>query len=192
MVRKLVRRSVEKFMETAPVRGPAPQAAADLPWRAITSMAGTDTPECYEASARADLIIAKARRVGGANWQEVALAESRKEPNGAQQETVVSDPPQDEAALVPDSYVKWERACFIEQQKTWREQEIVATQIWEALRNIRDRAQTLCGAVDDLMEQIRALKTNTNLIEEARKSREEVRRLEARIRDLSGAGEIVP
>lgn len=86
MVRNLMRRYVEAFVEVAPTRGPASNDAADIPWRAITSMAGDATPECYKASSRADLLIARARCKCPDNWKSVLLAEIRKEETDAQED----------------------------------------------------------------------------------------------------------
>jgi hypothetical protein len=70
-VRRLTRRAVELRIHQWPSKGDVGNRASNGTWRRLCQAAGGDTPECYEASSRADKIIADARD-SGRPWKDAA------------------------------------------------------------------------------------------------------------------------
>jgi hypothetical protein len=74
LVRRLTRRAVELRIHQWPTSRDVGNRASNGTWRRLCQAAGGDTPECYEASSRADKIVSDAREAATARktWKDVA------------------------------------------------------------------------------------------------------------------------
>lgn len=71
LVTKWTKRALELAVSFWPSIGPADGTAINSTWRELCKDAGGDTPDVYEASSRADKIIAEARATE--DWKAAVL-----------------------------------------------------------------------------------------------------------------------